>query len=420
MTNYRAIKRNIIASSSGRLVAGNLGMAPDIMEGRWVKPEMRWRIVDDVHRTMNALHAHSGVPAFLRNHNWQAMNALMGVEGFLMPARLASYNDLRDESFSGIFQFGPNTFGHHAPQIAARLNAIKNTDHVSMSTLREAVEAAGYNWSQFEFKPQNIWRFHDNPVVQTVGAVLHHGERLNQIDALSGIGVSHREQMALLAISHNIPRLSQFVMGSLIKGTDESLSSPRIKELRALMKGNPALYQDTNSLRGILSRVADYMERNAGHMHGFALQSAAQNRSLHSPTPSDEDRKRLTQIIREAMTAELTGNRNIGATDRAHLTRMIAEVTAHENERRREERAVPIVPRTNPDEIIRSPLDGMYRTRASVESDMRAAGRDPRSLPPSAVPATAPATAPATMPRPDPIGEMIRADAARRTAPRVN
>ncbi len=192
----------------------------------------------------------------LKNHG-QAIKALLGTEGFLLPGKASSANDTKG-SFTGIFQFGKSAFGATAGEIADALNYIKahgpSYDDDALSTLRGIVEKSGQNWDSFQFTKDNLNNFRDNPTVQTAGAIIYPGPRLDKIDALP---LSQDQKIGLFLISHNIPALAEKIITAVKTGKDTNVAALS-KSMHDMMKANPGLYKGSETLLGILSKATAY------------------------------------------------------------------------------------------------------------------------------------------------------------------
>lgn len=311
-----------------------------------IRLDYRGRIVVDVHRTLDMM-ARTGfpIPRFLTDDNYRGINTLLGVEGFLIPARpphIPSYNDLRDESFSGIFQFGPNTFGAYAGQVAQRLNDILANptlrDSAQLGSLRAAIQESGLiRNGTFSFDENNIWRFYNNPMVQTAAAIIHHGDRLQRIQRLGperdGI-ISRDQQIALFTISHNIPALSNLMMDALEGRNGRTMGDAPPERLAGYQSTNPALYRGTTSFHSILDRVVAYAQEKGRQMQGFG--QVAHLAAAHNPPEiANADREKLNQLVRMAVEGERR-RPGVSAEDRDRLGEMIKALDAQEVQDQRE------------------------------------------------------------------------------------
>ncbi len=320
--NHRAIKQAVLQRNP------TMGMPQEWYgEDGMIDPSQRVHILRDVHAAhqtyLNTLRQENReVPQFLTR---DTVNGLLGVEGFLMPKRLASYNTPPSASYTGVLQFGSAAFHTHANQIAQRLNVMMRDPEMANTSLGRMIQDGRV---QFPFTRDNVWNVHLNPVAQMVGTAIHTADKHQRIDQLvAGGRINANEARALFVIAHNIPRLSELMMRNLGQGTDTPTRAPEVARYAPLMATNPALYQDTDSLRGILNRVSEYAAAKANGIDNIT--NPGQSRVARVPvTPQErsESRSQLTNLI-AGLLREEAQRRSIAESDRVKLNEMIRAVT---------------------------------------------------------------------------------------------
>lgn len=295
-------------------------------------PSARPIILNDIHAAHAAYiasRARTGdyVPHVLSR---EAVDKLLGVEGFLSLGRHASYNTPPDAKYTGVFQFGTAAFHGYAGQIATRLNDMM--PDLQGTTLPEIIKA---NNITLPLTKDNVWALHRHPIAQMVGAAIHTSPYHKGIDDLAKKGaVTTDESHALFVISHNIPRLAKLMIESIKQGQDVSVQAAPIKEMAPLMKTNPALYSNMESLRGILDKVSNYAKQK-----GDAVERIGNGGPpAQKPTGQVRDYGELSAFVTKLLEEEKM-KRDISEHDRKILNEMIREIQSNPIDQGAPERA---------------------------------------------------------------------------------
>lgn len=303
-----------------------LGVPPHLLgPDNLVLPSARPAILNDVHTAHRAYMASLSrtrdyVPHFF---NRQAVSGLLGVEGFLMPGRLASFNTPSDSKYTGVLQFGAAAFHHHASAIAARLNDMMKDPAMHGTTLAQQIHDKKI---EFPFTRDNVWAVHRHPVAQLVGAAIHTSGMHPKIDNLIQQGkINPQQGNALFTIAHNIPALAQMISSSLAVGVDKPTNAKEVNTLKQYMETNPALYRDTTSLRGILDKVAAYATQKGQGVERIASGAQPVQRAQPPEGQTADNRSELTRFIANLLQQEQQ-KREISERDRQLLTKMIEEI----------------------------------------------------------------------------------------------
>lgn len=250
----------------------------------------------------------------------EAIDKLLGVEGFLSRGRHASYNTPPDAKYTGVFQFGTAAFHGYATQIAARLNDMM--PDLQGTTLPEIMKA---NNITLPLTKDNVWALHRHPIAQMVGAAIHTSPYHKGIDDLAKKGTVTTDQShALFVISHNIPRLAKLMIESIGQGQDVSVHAAPVKDIAPLMKTNPALYSNMESLRGILDKVSNYAKQQGDAVARIGKDGAP----TQKPAGQVRDYGELSTFVTKLLEEEKM-KRDISEHDRKLLNDMIKEIQSN-------------------------------------------------------------------------------------------